>query len=88
MLYTYVIFGASIFYMLAIASVFVLRVKMPDAPRPYRTWGYPVTPLLYVVAALYLLYDMLQQKPAESFAGLGIICVGLLLYPVLARKRG
>jgi APA family basic amino acid/polyamine antiporter len=87
LLYTYVIFGASIFYMLAIASVFVLRMTMPDAPRPYRTWGYPVTPVLYVAGALYLLYDMLQQKPAESFAGLGIILLGLLVYPVLARKR-
>ena len=49
-LYTYVIFGAHIFYMLAIASVFVLRVRRPDLPRPYRTLGYPVTPLLFVAA--------------------------------------
>ena len=50
LLYTYVIFGANLFYMLAIASVFVLRVRQPDLPRPYRTWGYPFTPLLYVAA--------------------------------------
>ena len=49
LLYTYVIFGANVFYLLAIASVFVLRAKLPDLPRPYRTWGYPFTPLLYVV---------------------------------------
>ena len=48
-LYTYVIFGATLFTMLAIASVFVLRARRPDLPRPYRTWGYPATPLLYIV---------------------------------------
>jgi hypothetical protein len=46
-----VIFGANLFHLLAITSVFVLRIKQPDLPRPYRTWGYPDTPLLYVAAA-------------------------------------
>ena len=50
-LYTYVIFGGTIFYGLAILSVFVLRAKRPDLPRPYRTWGYPFTPLLYTAAS-------------------------------------
>ena len=50
LLYTYVVFGANLFYMLAIASVFVLRVRQPDAHRPYKTWGYPVTPFVYVLA--------------------------------------
>ena len=76
-LYTYVIFGANVFYLLAIASVFVLRVRRPDAPRPYRTWGYPVTPALYVVASLGLLAHMLREKPVESVAGLAIIGLGL-----------
>ena len=52
LLYSYVIFGANLFYMLAISSVFVLRIRQPDLPRPYRTWGYPLTPLLYVAASL------------------------------------
>jgi amino acid transporter len=77
LLYTYVVFGANLFYLLAIASVFVLRVRRPDAPRPYRTWGYPFTPLLFVVAALYLLADMLRQSPIESLAGVGIILSGV-----------
>jgi APA family basic amino acid/polyamine antiporter len=84
-LYTYVIFGANVFYMLAIAAVFVLRAKQPDAPRPYRTWGYPVTPLVFVLAALYLLYDMLRQSPAESVAGLAIILTGVPVYLWFAR---
>src|SRR5207253_1779736 len=45
----FVIFGGSTFYALAVASVFVLRVRLPDHERPYRTWGYPVTPALYLL---------------------------------------
>jgi APA family basic amino acid/polyamine antiporter len=76
-LYTYVIFGGTIFYGLAILSVFVLRVKRPDLPRPYKTWGYPVTPLLYTVASLILLGSMLYQSLFESLAGLAIVAVGI-----------
>ena len=79
LLYTYVIFGANLFYMLAISSVFVLRIRRPDLPRPYRTWGYPLTPILYVAAALLLLGNMLadRQSRFQSLAGLGIIVLGL-----------
>ena len=71
-----------LFYMLAIASVFVLRVRQPDLPRPYRTWGYPLTPLLYVAAALLLLGNMLadHQSRVQSLAGIGIILLGLPAY--------
>ncbi|WP_422929805.1 APC family permease [Singulisphaera sp. PoT] len=85
-LYTYVIFGANLFYLLAIASVFVLRYKLPQLHRPYRTWGYPITPLVYVIAAVTLLGNMLLQTPAESFAGLAIIALGLPAYWVFSRK--
>lgn len=84
-LYTYVIFGANVFYTLAIASVFVLRIKRPDLPRPYRAWGYPLTPLLYVVASFLLLGNMLRQTPAESLAGVLIIVLGLPAYLVFSR---
>ena len=87
MLYTYVIFGANVFYLLAIASVFVLRARQPDLPRPYRTWGYPFTPLLYVVAALLLLGNMLvdYQSRVQSATGLGLILLGLPAYYLLRR---
>jgi APA family basic amino acid/polyamine antiporter len=84
-LYTYVIFGANLFYLFTIAGVFVLRVKHPDWPRPYRTWGYPVTPLLYVLGAVLLLQNMLLAKPAESQAGLAIIALGLPAYWLFRR---
>jgi len=76
-LYTYVIFGATIFYTLAIVSVFVLRAKRPDLPRPYKTWGYPATPILYTGASFLLLGSMLANKPFESLAGLAIIAAGV-----------
>jgi APA family basic amino acid/polyamine antiporter len=79
LLFTYVIFGATVFYMLAIASVFVLRARRPELPRPYRTLGYPLTPLLYVAAALLLLGNMLAdaQSRVPSLVGLGIILLGV-----------
>ncbi len=82
LLYTYVIFGANLFYMLAIGSVFVLRIRRPDLERPYRTLGYPVTPLLYVAGVLVLLYNMLADHASrvQSLVGIGIILLGLPAY--------
>lgn len=86
LLYTYVIFGANMFNMLAIGSVFVLRKKRPDMPRPYRAWGYPFTPLLFLMASLLLMGDMLRSTPAESMAGLLIVILGLPAYWVFSRN--
>ncbi len=87
-LFTYVIFGANLFYMLAIASVFVLRVRRPELPRPYRTIGYPITPLLYVAGVLILLGSMLadHQSRVQALAGLGIIALGVPAFWVFRRK--
>jgi APA family basic amino acid/polyamine antiporter len=80
LLFTYVIFGETLFYLLTVSSVFVLRVRRPDWPRPYRTWGYPVTPLVYIVASLLIAGSMLRQRPAESCAGLVVVLLGLPAY--------
>lgn len=80
LLYTYVIFGANVFYLLAVTSVFVLRAKRPELDRPYRTWGYPITPMIYVAAALILLGNMLRETPTESMVGLVIIALGIPAY--------
>ncbi len=86
-LLSYVIFGGTIFYGLSILSVFVLRAKRPDLPRPYRTWGYPITPLLYTAASLLLLGNMIWGKEtrAESFAGLAVVAAGVPAYLIFSR---
>ena len=57
----------------------MLRIKQPDLPRPYRAWGYPYTPLLYVVAAVLLLGNMLidLQSRVQALAGIGLILLGI-----------
>jgi APA family basic amino acid/polyamine antiporter len=76
----YVIFASWIFYGLTTSSVFVLRRKMPLAERPYKTLGYPVVPLVFVLVAIWLIYNTLQTSPVESAAGLVLIGLGLPLY--------
>ena len=79
-LYTYVIFASWILYAMATASVLVLRRKRPDLPRPYRTIGYPVVPILFVLVAGALILSTLADSPRESIMGLGLIFAGLPFY--------
>ena len=79
------IFALWIFYTCTTASVFVLRAKMPDAPRPYRTPGYPVLPLAFGITGVWLIFNTLQTRPVESFKGLVLIMLGLPLYFYLQR---
>jgi APA family basic amino acid/polyamine antiporter len=79
----FVIFGGSLFYALAVAAVFVLRLRRPDLPRPYRTWGYPWTPALYLLAFAAVLVSMLIDKWQQSAAGSVIILAGVVYYACL-----
>ena len=81
------LFASWIFYGLVTSSVFVLRRKMPDAPRPYKTLGYPVIPLIFVLVALWLIINTLVNRPVESVAGLVLIVLGLPLYFYYRRGR-
>ena len=83
----YVIFGHWIFMGLAVSAVFVLRKKRPDLPRPYRALGYPVTPGLFVLAALFVTVNALIGTFWNSFAGLLIIALGIPAYIYWSRKR-
>jgi APA family basic amino acid/polyamine antiporter len=74
------IFGQWIFYGFTGAAVFVLRRKMPDAPRPYRVILYPLTPIVFVACAGGLLVNSLQSSPVESVTGLLLIAAGLPVY--------
>jgi basic amino acid/polyamine antiporter, APA family len=83
----YVIFAQLLFYALTVAAVFVLRVRRPDAPRPYRAWGYPIVPAAYIVAAVALMADLLIMKPAYTWPGLLIALSGAPVYWWLLRRR-
>jgi APA family basic amino acid/polyamine antiporter len=87
-LFSYVIFGATFMYALTVASVFVLRRTRPGLARPYRTWGYPITPILYLTGAGLLLGNMLLETFAESIVGLGIILAGVPAFLVMRRRGG
>jgi APA family basic amino acid/polyamine antiporter len=76
----YVIFASWIFYGLVTSAVFVLRFRAPDLPRPYKTLGYPVVPLVFVLVAAWLVINTLLNRPIESVAGLVLIALGLPVY--------
>lgn len=86
-LYTYVVFSSILFHVATAAAVFVFRRRRPELPRPYRTWGYPVVPALFIAACVLLLGNTLAASPAESLLGLGLLVLGLPAY-VLFRRRG
>lgn len=82
----YAMFAAWIFYGLATASVFLFRKRMPDARRPYRTWGYPVVPVMFLLVTAFLLTNTVITAPLQSLIGLGLIALGLPLYWYFSRK--
>lgn len=83
----FVIFGGSLFYALAVGAVFVLRTKMPNLERPYRTWGYPITPAIYLAAFAAALVSLFLQKQQQSLAGCGLIAAGAVYYFVVTRAQ-
>ena len=83
----YVIFAVVLFYILTIAGIFRLRQKRPEAPRPYRAWGYPVLPALYIAFASFVEWALLTHKALRSIAGLSIVAIGIPVY-YLWRRRG
>lgn len=86
-IYTYVVFAAVLFHAATGGAVFVLRRKRPDAERPYRVWGYPVVPLVFIAASGVLVVNTLWEKPVESLSGLGFLALGLPAYFWWRRKR-
>lgn len=83
----FVIFGGSLFYALAVGAVFVLRRKMADCERPYRTWGYPITPVIYLAAFAAALVSLFLQKQEQTLAGCGLIAAGAIYYFVVTRAQ-
>ena len=81
----YVISAALIFYVLTVAGVFRLRITRPDAPRPYRTLGYPFVPALYILVATVTLVVLFVYRPSTTWPGLLIVLLGVPIYLVIRR---
>jgi APA family basic amino acid/polyamine antiporter len=84
----YVVFSVLLFYVLTIAGIFVLRTKRPDAERPYRAFGYPFVPLLYIVAALAIMFVLLLYRTQTAWPGLVIVFLGVPVYWFWSRRAG
>jgi APA family basic amino acid/polyamine antiporter len=82
----YVISAALLFYILTIAGVFRLRATRPDAPRPYRAFGYPVLPALYITGAAVILIVLLVYRPATTWPGFLIVLLGLPVFLWMRRQ--
>jgi APA family basic amino acid/polyamine antiporter len=81
----YIIFAVLVFYILTIVGLFVLRRKRPDAERPYRAWGYPVLPAIYIVIAFFIDIVLLRYKPQYTWPGLIIVLLGIPVYYLWSR---
>jgi len=80
-------FAVVLFAGIAVASLFVLRRRFPDEPRPFRAWGYPVAPFIFVAASLLIVLNALWRSPATSGAGLLVVLAGLPVYVLMRRAR-
>ncbi len=81
-----IIFAVFIFYGATSLGVFILRRRMPDAHRPYKVWGYPVVPALYIIFCLFLFFNTIITRPREAAIGTALILAGIPVYWLLQRK--
>jgi APA family basic amino acid/polyamine antiporter len=79
-LFTYVSVIITLFSAFTVGSVIVLRWKRPELKRPYKLWGYPVVPLLFIFAHLWIVWGAVTQKPFESLVGVFIVALGIPAY--------
>ena len=83
----YVVVAVLVFYILTIAGLFVLRYKRPNAARPYRAFGYPVLPAIYIAMALFIDIVLLLYKPQFTWPGLIIVLLGIPVYYIWRSRR-
>jgi APA family basic amino acid/polyamine antiporter len=84
----YVIFAVLIFFTITILAIFVLRVKRPDIPRPYKAFGYPVIPAIYILTTISIMIILLIYKPNYTFPGLIIVLLGIPVYFMWKKRSG
>jgi APA family basic amino acid/polyamine antiporter len=85
-LFSYAMLSAWIFYTLSVVAVWILRRKLPDAARPYRMWGYPVTLWLFVIVSVWFMGDAMINQPGTSLIAIGIALAGIPFYLLWRRK--
>ena len=83
----YVGFAITLFGGIAVAAIFVLRAREPNAPRPYKTLGYPIAPAIFVAAMLAIVVNAIVQRPQQTGLGLLVMAAGIPLYLFLTRRR-
>jgi len=86
-LFSLAIFAEWLFYMIAGSTVFVFRLREPQAKRPYRMWGYPWVPILFVVTSAFLLYYTFTENLRNSAAGVLVILAGIPIFAYFSRRR-
>jgi len=86
-LFTFAVFAGMLMYAASAATVFTLRRTRPDAPRPYRAWGYPVLPALYIAALCVIIMSTIYTRPVESLAGLSLIAAGVPAYYMFRKGK-
>jgi APA family basic amino acid/polyamine antiporter len=82
-----VVFASCLFYALSAAAVIIFRIREPDLPRPFRTWGYPFTPIAFVAVSAALLASALYATPKQALLGVGVILLGVPFYLFWSRRR-
>ncbi|HEX7772563.1 MAG TPA: amino acid permease, partial [Pyrinomonadaceae bacterium] len=83
----YAIFALTLFYALVAASIFIFRRREPDAERPYRTWGYPVVPIVFIAVSGWLIFETIRSNPARSGIGLFLILLGVPVYWIIQSRQ-
>ncbi len=83
----YVVFSVLIFYVLTIFGIFVLRKRNPEIERPYKAFGYPVVPAIYILSALLIMGILLAYKPVYSWRGLAIVLIGIPVYFLWIKRK-
>ena len=79
-LFSIAIFAEWLFYMVAASTIFIFRRRMPDARRPYRAWGYPVVPAIFIAVAAFLLYSTFTENLSRSLIGTAVILAGVPVF--------
>jgi APA family basic amino acid/polyamine antiporter len=73
--------------MIAASTIFIFRRRIPDAPRAYRTWGYPVVPAIFIAAAAFLLYSTFAENFTRSLMGSAVILLGVPVFYYFKAKK-